>query len=93
MRRADHIGDRLKVLDFQPAACSPPAGLLDNNAQVVARELAGLGIGVVASLRGVAGGELLIPTIVLLLVVDNKLAVLGDEAAEHARGLRSFQLV
>ena len=36
--------------------------------------LAGLGIGVVASLLGVAGGELLIPTLVLLYGVDVKLA-------------------
>lgn len=35
---------------------------------------AGLGIGVVASLLGVAGGELLIPTLVLLFGVDIKLA-------------------
>ena len=35
---------------------------------------AGFGIGVVASLMGVAGGELLIPTIVLLFGVDIKLA-------------------
>lgn len=36
--------------------------------------VAGLGIGVVASLMGVAGGELLIPTIILLYGVDIKLA-------------------
>lgn len=35
---------------------------------------AGVGIGVVAALMGVAGGELLIPTIVLLFAVDIKLA-------------------
>ena len=46
-----------------------PAG-----AQVVAGLAAGLGIGVVAALMGVAGGELLIPTIVLLYAVDIKLA-------------------
>ncbi|MCL4067405.1 sulfite exporter TauE/SafE family protein [Pseudomonas sp. GX19020] len=34
----------------------------------------GFGIGVVASLMGVAGGELLIPTLVLLFGVDIKLA-------------------
>jgi uncharacterized protein len=34
----------------------------------------GVGIGVVAALMGVAGGELLIPTIVLLYAVDIKLA-------------------
>ena len=35
---------------------------------------AGVGIGVVAALMGVAGGELLIPTIVLLFAVDTKVA-------------------
>ncbi len=43
-------------------------------AQVAAGVAAGLGIGVVAALMGVAGGELLIPTIVLLYGVDIKLA-------------------
>ncbi|MEV0437031.1 sulfite exporter TauE/SafE family protein [Nocardia sp. NPDC050413] len=36
--------------------------------------LAGVGIGIVAALMGVAGGELLIPTIVLLFGVDIKVA-------------------
>lgn len=36
--------------------------------------LAGVGIGVVASIMGVAGGELLIPTVVLLYGLDIKLA-------------------
>ncbi|MDQ6657633.1 MAG: sulfite exporter TauE/SafE family protein [Actinomycetota bacterium] len=36
--------------------------------------IAGTGVGVVAALMGVAGGELLIPTIVLLYAVDIKLA-------------------
>jgi uncharacterized protein len=36
--------------------------------------VAGIGIGIVAALMGVAGGELLIPTIVLLFAVDIKLA-------------------
>ena len=36
--------------------------------------LAGIGIGVVAALMGVAGGELLIPTIVLLYGIDIKVA-------------------
>jgi uncharacterized membrane protein YfcA len=43
-------------------------------AQVAAGLAAGLGIGIVAALMGVAGGELLIPTIVLLYAVDVKLA-------------------
>lgn len=42
--------------------------------QVIVGVLAGLGIGVVASVMGVAGGELLIPTIVLLYGVDIKIA-------------------
>ena len=36
--------------------------------------IAGLGIGIIASLMGVAGGELLIPTIMLLFGADIKLA-------------------
>lgn len=43
-------------------------------AQIIAGLVAGLGIGIVASLMGVAGGELLIPTLVLLFGVDLKLA-------------------
>ncbi|MDE3722769.1 sulfite exporter TauE/SafE family protein [Nocardiopsis sp. N85] len=43
-------------------------------AQVVAGVVAGFGIGVVAAIMGVAGGELLIPTIVLLFAVDIKTA-------------------
>lgn len=41
---------------------------------VIAGTAAGFGIGVVASLLGVAGGELLIPTLVLLFATDIKLA-------------------
>jgi len=43
-------------------------------AHVVIGIAAGFGIGVVASLLGVAGGELLIPTLVLLFGTDIKLA-------------------
>ena len=43
-------------------------------AQAVLGVIAGFGIGVVASLLGVAGGELLIPTLILLFGVDIKLA-------------------
>jgi uncharacterized membrane protein YfcA len=43
-------------------------------AQLVAGIFAGFLIGIVASLLGVAGGELLIPTLVLLFGVDIKLA-------------------
>ena len=46
----------------------------DLSAQMVAGIIAGLTIGVVASLLGVAGGELLIPTLVLLFGADIKLA-------------------
>lgn len=48
--------------------------LLQGPAQVIAGVVAGLVIGIVASLLGVAGGELLIPTIVLLYATDIKLA-------------------
>ncbi|NWF30283.1 sulfite exporter TauE/SafE family protein [Streptomyces sp. PKU-EA00015] len=43
-------------------------------AQVPIAVVAGFGIGVVAAIMGVAGGELLIPTIVLLFAVDIKTA-------------------
>lgn len=42
--------------------------------QVLVGVIAGFAIGVVASLMGVAGGELLIPTLILLFGVDVKLA-------------------
>ncbi|MBQ1765109.1 MAG: sulfite exporter TauE/SafE family protein [Aquincola sp.] len=48
--------------------------ILTGTAQLVAGVVAGFGIGVVASIMGVAGGELLIPTPVLLFGVDIKLA-------------------
>lgn len=48
--------------------------LLMGAMQTVAGVLAGFGIGVVASLLGVAGGELLIPTLMLLFGTDIKLA-------------------
>lgn len=48
--------------------------LLSGTAQVVAGVVAGVVIGIVASLLGVAGGELLIPTLVLLFGADIKLA-------------------
>lgn len=51
-----------------------PALALQPLAQAFAGILAGFGIGVVAAIMGVAGGELLIPTIVLLYGVDIKLA-------------------
>ncbi len=48
--------------------------LLHGAAQIAAGVMAGLAIGVVASLMGVAGGELLIPTLILLFGADVKLA-------------------
>lgn len=48
--------------------------ILTGLSQAVAGVVAGFGIGIVASLLGVAGGELLIPTLVLLFGVDIKLA-------------------
>lgn len=53
---------------------SASSQLLTGAAQMVAGVVAGFGIGVVASLMGVAGGELLIPTLVLLFGADIKLA-------------------
>ncbi len=53
------------------AGGGPP---LDGLALVAAGTAAGFAIGVVASILGVAGGELLIPTLVLLYGVDVKLA-------------------
>ena len=51
-----------------------PTASLTQPVQIVAGVLAGFGIGVVAAMLGVAGGELLIPTFVLLYAVDTKLA-------------------
>ena len=47
---------------------------LPTAAQAVAGVVAGFGIGVVAALMGVAGGELLVPVITVLFAVDVKLA-------------------
>lgn len=51
-----------------------PTALLAGPAQIVAGVVVGFGIGIVAALMGVAGGELLIPTLVLLFGADIKLA-------------------
>ena len=48
--------------------------LFTGPAQIAIGVIAGFAIGVVASLLGVAGGELLIPTLILLFGVDVKLA-------------------
>ena len=48
--------------------------MLTGAAQMVTGVVAGFAIGVVASLMGVAGGELLIPTLILLFGADVKLA-------------------
>lgn len=48
--------------------------LFQGGMQMAAGVAAGLGIGIVASVMGVAGGELLIPTLVILFGVDVKLA-------------------
>lgn len=50
------------------------SALVIGTAQIMAGIVAGLIIGVVASLLGVAGGELLIPTLILLFGADIKLA-------------------
>lgn len=58
-------------------ALDPEGGLrllLPPLAQALAALAAGVAIGIVASLLGVAGGELLIPTLVLLYAVDTKVA-------------------
>ena len=62
----------LLVFGHNPA--NPGIPPLAGATQVAAAVAAGFGIGVVASLLGVAGGELLIPTLVLLFGIDIKLA-------------------
>ncbi|CAG0950677.1 hypothetical protein MTYP_00173 [Methylophilaceae bacterium] len=56
----------------KPAASGPP--VFSGVILALVGMAAGFGIGVVASMMGVAGGELLIPTIVLLFGADIKLA-------------------
>ena len=53
---------------------SASGAMLTGIAQAVVGVIAGFAIGVVAALLGIAGGELLIPTLVLLFGVDIKLA-------------------
>lgn len=62
------------ALAFNHFADLSGIGGLPAGVRIAAGVLAGAGIGVVAALMGVAGGELLIPTIVLLFAVDIKIA-------------------
>jgi uncharacterized membrane protein YfcA len=62
------------VLLFGHDDSSPSRLPLEGIALVLAGVVAGFGIGLTASLLGVAGGELLIPTLVLLFGTDIKLA-------------------
>jgi len=60
------------LVAHEPAAAGPP--LLTGAAQTITGVATGFVIGVVASFLGIAGGELLIPTLVLLFGVEIKLA-------------------
>lgn len=62
------------VLAASHATTPSATALLSGWLQILAGLVAGFGIGIVAALMGVAGGELLIPTLVLLFGVDLKLA-------------------
>jgi uncharacterized membrane protein YfcA len=62
----------LLMFAHQPTQLAAP--LFSGGIQIAVGIGAGFGIGVVASLLGVAGGELLIPTLILLFGADIKLA-------------------
>ena len=62
------------VLLFGHDLTGPPSAAFDGWHLWITGAAAGLVIGIVASLLGVAGGELLIPTLVLLFGIDIKLA-------------------
>ncbi|MPW09628.1 TSUP family transporter [Paraburkholderia sp. CNPSo 3155] len=62
------------ILLFGHGANHHGAPVVTGLLQMALGVIAGLGIGAVAALMGVAGGELLIPTLVLLFGVDIKLA-------------------
>lgn len=62
------------VLAFGHGDAATSKLVIDGGWLYLAGALAGLVIGVVASLMGVAGGELLIPTLVLLFGIEIKLA-------------------
>jgi uncharacterized protein len=62
------------VLLFGHEVTTNRGAAFDGWALYVSGASAGLGIGIIASVMGVAGGELLIPTLVLLFGLDIKLA-------------------
>ena len=62
------------VLMFGHGLSGGHALVADGMLRIVVGILAGFAIGIVAALLGVAGGELLIPTLILLFGVDVKLA-------------------
>lgn len=62
------------VLVFGHGLSGGHALVADGMLRIVVGILAGFAIGIVAALLGVAGGELLIPTLILLFGVDVKLA-------------------
>jgi uncharacterized membrane protein YfcA len=68
------VGVAVVLLLGHEAATAQHAGLEGGPALWAAGIVAGFLIGVVASILGVAGGELLIPTLILLFGIDIKLA-------------------
>lgn len=66
------VGIAVVLLFGHDASAGAP--IVTGTAQIIAGVIAGFVIGVVASLLGVAGGELLIPTLILLYGADIKLA-------------------
>jgi uncharacterized membrane protein YfcA len=62
------------VLLFSHHSANPGLPLFSGHLQLIAGITVGFAIGVVAALLGVAGGELLIPTLILLFGIDIKLA-------------------
>jgi len=68
------LGIAIVLLTTHNSVVSTEPSLLTGTVQTIAGVGAGFIIGVVAAFLGVAGGELLIPTLVLLFGVDIKLA-------------------